>query len=63
MRLEEAFTGGVARNGAMVEMLEGHLGMPLRVCGHPEVTGAVGAALHAEAMDTIKVEQGGGHGL
>ncbi len=48
---EVIFSGGVARNRAMVSLFEKHLDMPLKVCGHPEITGAVGAAIHAESFE------------
>lgn len=56
---EVAFTGGVARNRAMVRLLEEHLDMPLMVCEHPDIAGAVGAAVHAEAMDAVSQKEGG----
>ncbi len=56
---EVAFTGGVAKNRAMIKLLEAHLDMPLMVCEHPDVTGAVGAAIHAEAMDASSQKEGG----
>ena len=50
-RLEDSgalvFTGGVARNPAIVALLKERLGMEVLVPSQPEHTGAVGAALHA----------------
>ena len=51
------FTGGVARNRAMVELLKDGLGREVLVPEHPEITGAVGAALTAELSE--RVQQGG----
>lgn len=48
---EIAFTGGVARNKAMTELLSENLNMSLLVCEAPDITGAVGAAIHAELLD------------
>ncbi|BDD88419.1 acyl-CoA dehydratase activase [Desulfofustis limnaeus] len=39
------FTGGVARNPCMVELLNKHLGRTVVVPGNPQQTGALGAAL------------------
>ena len=41
------FTGGVARNPAIVALLQERLGIEVLVPTQPEHTGAVGAALHA----------------
>lgn len=41
------FTGGVARNPAIVALLKERLGMEVLVPSQPEHAGAVGAALHA----------------
>ncbi len=41
------FAGGCARNRCLREMLEEGVGLRLRVAEIPEVTGALGAALHA----------------
>ncbi|MGI2335455.1 MAG: acyl-CoA dehydratase activase [Dehalogenimonas sp.] len=39
------FQGGVARNKAMVKAFENILGLNLHIPNHPEMTGAIGAAL------------------
>ena len=44
---EVAFTGGVANNGGVRQVLEEKLGLPLLVPGTPQMTGALGAALTA----------------
>ena len=49
---EVTFTGGVARNLAMIDVLNGRLGFPLNVSDDSHYIGAVGAALFA--MDEIK---------
>ncbi len=41
------FTGGVARNRFMVEALAEKLGVPVLVPVRPDLTGALGAALHS----------------
>lgn len=41
------FTGGVAKNPAIVALLREQLGGELLIPGQPEFTGAVGAAIHA----------------
>lgn len=41
------FTGGVARNPAIVALLQDRLGIEVLVPSLPEHTGAIGAALHA----------------
>ncbi|WP_281347186.1 acyl-CoA dehydratase activase [Thermosulfurimonas marina] len=40
------FTGGVARNRAVVKILEEELGFPVLVPEDPQITGALGAALY-----------------
>ncbi len=40
-------TGGVAKNGAVVQALEERLGVKIRVPAEPQITGALGAALLA----------------
>lgn len=40
------FSGGVARNPAMVKMLEERLGINVLVPARPEIVGALGAAIH-----------------
>jgi predicted CoA-substrate-specific enzyme activase len=45
------FTGGVARNRFMVAALAEKLGMEVLVPEHPDLTGALGAALHAGTLD------------
>lgn len=42
-----AFTGGVARNRALVSMLEKELAQPLLIPENPSISGALGAALLA----------------
>jgi predicted CoA-substrate-specific enzyme activase len=49
------FTGGVANNAVLATLLEQNLGIPVIVPGHPSITGALGAALHAGA-DTPEKE-------
>ncbi|MEW6274671.1 MAG: acyl-CoA dehydratase activase [Bacillota bacterium] len=44
---EVAMTGGVALNGAIVEILSRHLGQAVHVPGKPQLMGAYGAALIA----------------
>jgi activator of 2-hydroxyglutaryl-CoA dehydratase len=46
------FTGGVARNAAMVAALEERLGMPLNVSADSHFMGALGAALFA--LDRVR---------
>jgi activator of 2-hydroxyglutaryl-CoA dehydratase len=41
------FSGGVAKNAAMVQILEKDLGVRLTVPEEPRITGALGAALIA----------------
>lgn len=41
------FTGGVANNTTLVQMLERTLGVPVLVPSDPSIVGALGAALHA----------------
>ncbi|MBA3013857.1 MAG: 3-hydroxyacyl-ACP dehydratase [Proteobacteria bacterium] len=53
-RMEESatlvFTGGVARNPAIVSLLQERLGVEVFVPSLPEHAGAVGAALHARTL-------------
>ncbi|MEW6426674.1 MAG: acyl-CoA dehydratase activase [Thermodesulfobacteriota bacterium] len=42
------FTGGVARNQAMVRLLAEKLGVSILVADTPDIVGALGAALHGE---------------
>jgi len=42
-----AMTGGVAKNSGMFEALREALGMPLVQVPHPQLNGAIGAALVA----------------
>ena len=44
---ELVFSGGVAKNSAVVRLLAEQLGRPLLVPEQPELVGALGAALHA----------------
>jgi len=44
------FSGGVARNPAIVTLLKERLGGEVLIASHPEYTGAVGAALQAQGM-------------
>ena len=44
------FSGGAARSPALVQFLGERLGLALFIPSHPEVVGAVGAALHARQM-------------
>ena len=46
-RGEIVFAGGVARNPAVVRLLAERLGQELLVPEHPELVGALGAAVHA----------------
>lgn len=46
------FTGGVARNPAIISLLQEHLGSEVLVPSLPEHTGAIGAALHAQMSST-----------
>jgi (R)-2-hydroxyacyl-CoA dehydratese activating ATPase len=41
------FSGGVARNRCMIELIETEINSALLVPGEPEMVGALGAALHA----------------
>lgn len=43
---EVVFVGGVARNDAMVELLQQQLGVPVHTPQHPQIIGALGGALH-----------------
>jgi len=45
------FTGGVANNPAIAVLLQEKLGVEVAIPHLPEMTGAIGAALHAYAMD------------
>lgn len=45
------FSGGAARNRGLVALLEERLGFRLIVPERPEITGALGAALHAASID------------
>jgi len=45
------FTGGVAKNRFMVATLAEKLGVEVLVPEHPDLTGAIGAALHAGTLD------------
>ncbi|NTV12811.1 MAG: 3-hydroxyacyl-ACP dehydratase [Desulfobulbaceae bacterium] len=45
------FTGGVAKNRFMVATLAEKLEVPVLVPEHPDLTGAIGAALHAGTLD------------
>ena len=42
------FTGGVANNRFLVDLLTDKIGRPITVPVHPEVVGAIGSALHQE---------------
>ena len=42
------FTGGVANNRFLVEMLSGKIARPVTVPNQPELVGAIGAALHKD---------------
>lgn len=44
------FSGGVARNRCLVQLLEEKMGCPVLVAPDPQVLGAVGAALHGWQM-------------
>ncbi len=44
---EVAMTGGVAKNSGMFRALETALGVPVRRIDHPQLNGAIGAALFA----------------
>jgi len=46
------FSGGVARNPAIVALLQERLGGEVLIAQHPEHVGAVGAALHAKGMSS-----------
>jgi len=43
---EVVFTGGVANNRFLVDILSAKIGRPITVPVHPEIVGAIGAALH-----------------
>jgi (R)-2-hydroxyacyl-CoA dehydratese activating ATPase len=52
---EVTFTGGVARNHAMVQTLADHLGVPLNVSDDSHFMGALGAALFA--LDRVRASR------
>jgi activator of 2-hydroxyglutaryl-CoA dehydratase len=56
IELEITFTGGVARNIAMVKMLADLTGVPLNVSEESHYCGAIGAALYA--LDRVLVGAG-----
>ncbi len=41
------FTGGVAKNKFLVQYLQDHWNIDIKIPGEPQLTGALGAALHA----------------
>lgn len=45
---EVVFTGGVANNQLLVDILADKIGRPIAVPAQPEIVGAIGAALHRE---------------
>lgn len=45
------FSGGVARNPFVVELLSERLGVPVGATEHPDLLGALGAALHGTARE------------
>jgi len=47
---EIVLTGGVARNVGVVDALESQLGVDIKVPRHPEIAGALGAAILARLM-------------
>ena len=51
---EVAMTGGVAKNAGMFRALETALGVPIRRIEHPQLNGAIGAALLARAIATAR---------
>ena len=51
---EVAMTGGVAKNAGMFRALETALGVPIRRIEHPQLNGAVGAALLARDAATAR---------
>ncbi len=51
---EVAMTGGVAKNAGMFSALETALGVPIRMIEHPQINGAVGAALFARDTAATK---------
>jgi activator of 2-hydroxyglutaryl-CoA dehydratase len=46
-RTPTVMTGGVAKNPAAVHYMSRALGLPIQVPGHPQISGAFGAALLA----------------
>lgn len=48
------FTGGVAKNPCMVELLSGKLDREIRIPADPQLGGAYGAALLAAATEVDK---------
>lgn len=51
---EVVFSGGVANNPFLVELLEKKLGVAVRVPACPDIVGALGAALHAETTPVCR---------
>jgi activator of 2-hydroxyglutaryl-CoA dehydratase len=52
---EVALTGGCARNMALVKSLEASLGIPvIRTKEDPQIAGALGAALFAQAKALVQ---------
>jgi activator of 2-hydroxyglutaryl-CoA dehydratase len=51
---EVAMTGGVAKNAGMFHALQNALGMPIRKIEHPQLNGAIGAALFARDTATAR---------
>ncbi|PLX99663.1 MAG: 3-hydroxyacyl-ACP dehydratase [Desulfuromonas sp.] len=49
---EVVFSGGVANNQFLVDILGGKIGRPITVPSHPEIVGAIGAALHREKTES-----------
>jgi len=47
---EVVFTGGVANNQLLVDILADRIGRPVNVPPQPEIVGAIGAALHLEKL-------------
>jgi len=45
------FSGGVARNPFVVEELSERLGVPVGTPEHPDLLGALGAALHGATQE------------
>ncbi len=48
-RPEVVFTGGVAKNAGVVHFVEAEVGFPVRIPEEPQIMGALGAALIAQA--------------